>query len=84
VQFDNPLSSLVAGALGDWLAKKVDTMLYAFAQGLPDLVSLGVVACALAMMIPGTKPYKWFGRAIMILWLGIVLIILCFRIAPGI
>lgn len=76
MHFENPLSNLVAGAMGDWLAKKVDTLLYAFNQGLPDLVSLGVVACALAMMIPGMKPYKWFGRCIMILWLGIVLIIL--------
>lgn len=76
MQFQNPLSNLVADAFGDWLANKVDTMMHAFAQGLPDLVSLGVVACALAMMIPGLSPYKWFGRCLMILWLGIVLIIL--------
>ncbi len=76
MQFENPLSNIVAGAMGEWLAKKVDALLIAFNQGLPDLVSLGVVFCGLAMMIPGLSPYKWFGRCLTILWLGIVLVIL--------
>ena len=76
MQFENPLSNIVAGAMGDWLAKKVDALLAAFNQGLPDLVALGIVFCALAMMVPGLSPYKWFGRGLTILWLGIAFIIL--------
>lgn len=73
--FENAFSNIIAESLGGWLAKKVDALLIALNEGLPEITSLGVVFCALAMMVTG-KPYKWFGRSLMVLWIGIILIAL--------
>ena len=73
--FINPVSQWVAGKMGEWAAAKVDTILFALNNAAPDVVTYGVVFCALAMMVTGS-PYKWFGRAMMLLWVGIVWIVL--------
>lgn len=66
----------VATLFGDWLADKVDTSLVALHVVLPDAVTLGVIACGLMLMLPGTDKHKWFARLATVFVVGVVLLVI--------
>ena len=75
IVYENPLSMIISKIFGNWLADKADAFILAFNESLPDLTALVVMLCGLMAMVT-PKPYKWFTRAILVLWAGMALIML--------
>jgi len=75
MEFQNPLSNLIGDLFSEWLANKVDAALIALNNVLPDVATLFIIFCGICMMVTG-KPGKWFSRAMIGLWVSIVMIIM--------
>lgn len=70
------LSDWVAILLGEWAANKVDSVLIVVSRFWPEIVTLGVVLCAMGMMVPGIDPKPWFNRLVSVFWVGLVVAML--------
>lgn len=68
--------ALVAELFGDWLGDKIDTGLVALHAVLPEVTTLGVVACGLILMLPGSNKHRWFARMATVFVVGTVLLIM--------
>lgn len=58
--------------IGDWTARQITDWWTMVNTVMPDIITLGVIACCMVGMVAGMK---WIGRSVLLLMIGIVIII---------